>query len=557
MKVKGQTYHILRRQCFLRLPIIALLETIAVLARGVVFSYLSKQIVETLLGGEAYSLILPALLLLLDLCLATVAQAVSKYERARVSCQATKAMEDAALDQYARMEKRREYTAETMLGYISATAPQASGETLMYALNVAQTGLSILTTAAYAWILSPWLLAVILTITLMILLIMQKNTQKLPELYDLFFEHERVLDAKLWEQVKNHEVASFLNLDLVKKGYENRNAAFLRDLVKIKRISNKVQFVHKYGPLFLMVLTVFCGGFLNRFGQIRISEIYAILVMIPTLAGSLLALPSMLTERKKYAAAHRLLNDFFDSAQETPAGDRLNGRIQSLEMRRVCFTYPNAREPALRDVTLSLGSGLNCLAGPSGGGKSTILLLLLRVLHAQSGQVCLNKRDIRSYDRENLYAHIGYAGQKPVLFQGTLRENIAQNQPFDGQRFWRTLEKVRLAGWASGLAEKENAAIDVDKLSSGEKQKIALARALYRDADLLILDEATSQMDPAAEQAVLQALKEYAREKERIVVYTAHREVLIQAADRLFRVEDGAIVREENRAQNAEGRGEA
>ena len=90
----------------------------------------------------------------------------------------------------------------------------------------------------------------ILLVAIAAVLFMRKDTNKLPQLYESFFEHQRVLNAKLWEQVKNHEAAGMLNLKRVTKGYKDRNAKFLRDLVKIKKIDNKVFFAKRYGVLY-------------------------------------------------------------------------------------------------------------------------------------------------------------------------------------------------------------------------------------------------------------------------------------------------------------------
>lgn len=537
------TFNLLKKTLMPYALVPAVLETVTVLCRGVLWSYLSKEMLEVLLSGEINRLPGTILLLFADLSLSSLTNAVSKLVRIHLSGRATMEMEDAVLKKFIHIEKRRAYTNETMLGYLSDTASKASGETLEYILSLFQNILSIVTASIYAWILSPYILLVILLVAVITVLVMRKDTNKLPQLYETFFEHQRVLNAKLWEQVKNHEAAGMLNLESVAKGYKDRNVKFLCDLVKIKKIDNKVFFAKRYGPLFMMVLTVFCGGLLNRVGKIQISEIYAVVVMLPGLAGALLSLPSMLAERSAYFSAHQLLNEFF-SVPESPARISPVPPIKSVELQQASYKYAKTDKPAIQELSLSFLPGMNCLTGPSGGGKSTVLLLLLRILHPQRGMISVNGQNIMSYNRSEFYSHISYIGQKPAVFQGTIRWNIIQNYPQDDQRFKQVLKDVRLDEQLAQMKDGAETVIDPGKLSSGEKQKIALARVLYSRAELVIMDEATSQMDPASEQSVLEALQRRAQKDGCIILYTAHRKSSIQMADRVFRIENGTLAKE-------------
>lgn len=532
--MKGQTASILKHAIGRTAVVEIFLEIIIILGQGVFFSYFSKQILESLLLEKPDGLLLPTLLLFLNLCLAITAQIISKRYRTKMACCSSVALENAILMKYTYAENRREYSPETVLGLLRNTSKTASEEAIEYIFNVARSVLTILASTLYVGVISPLLLGVILLITMLIIVLMRKDAYKLSGLYEVFFEHLRILDVKLWEQVKNHEIAGVLNLARVKRGYAHRNAAFLKDLVSIKKIDNKVFFARRYGPLFLVVLTVFCGGLLSRYGYIQISEIYAIVVLIPSLAGSLLALPAMLAEKKKYAAAHQVINDYFSCINEYPQASNVVTNINSVEIKHVSYRYPNSDKTAIKDITLSLTTGLNCLVGPSGGGKSTLILMILRILHPHSGCVMLNGEDIMTYDRESLYMHIGYVGQNPYVFKGTLRENILQNQPFDEQKYNQLLKIFHLDDKVSKSDGKTEPPIEPNKLSSGERQKIALARALYREPELLVLDEATSQMDPLSAQTVFSILKEHSQRRGCIVVYATHQEELIRKADRVY-----------------------
>ena len=160
--MKKYTFRLLKKTLMPYALAPTVLETVTVLCRGVLWSYLSNEMLEVLLGGEMSRLPVAALLLFADLTIGSLANAASKLARVHLSCRATMEMEDAVLEKFVRMEKRRAYTDETMLGYLSDTASKASGEMLDYMLNLFQNVLSIITASIYAWILSPYILLVIL-----------------------------------------------------------------------------------------------------------------------------------------------------------------------------------------------------------------------------------------------------------------------------------------------------------------------------------------------------------------------------------------------------------
>jgi ABC-type multidrug transport system fused ATPase/permease subunit len=218
-------------------------------------------------------------------------------------------------------------------------------------------------------------------------------------------------------------------------------------------------------------------------------------------------------------------------------------------LERVSFAYPTRRgQPVLTDVDLEVSPGeVVALVGPSGAGKSTILSLLYRFYDVDAGRVLFEGVDVRELGLGELRRALAMVAQEPVLFSGTIRDNIGYGK--DGASTAEIERAARDAyahdfitgfpdGYATVIGERGT------KLSGGQKQRIALARALLADPRVLILDEATSNLDAESEAAVQAALARLMQDRTTIIV--AHRLSTVRDADRIV-VIDGARVVEQGR----------
>lgn len=216
----------------------------------------------------------------------------------------------------------------------------------------------------------------------------------------------------------------------------------------------------------------------------------------------------------------------------------------TIELEGVTYTYPGGLQPALRSVDLLLPAGtLTALVGVSGAGKSTLINLLLRFLSPQGGSVRANGVAVESLSAEAWRTLVALVPQRPYLFQGSVRDNISLARPN------ATPEEVARAAGISGAAEfiarlprgyetplGERGA----RLSGGEAQRLALARAVLKDAPLLILDEPTSSLDPLSERLVREAVGRLV--EGRTVLVVAHRVATVRAADQIVVLEGGRVV---------------
>ena len=226
------------------------------------------------------------------------------------------------------------------------------------------------------------------------------------------------------------------------------------------------------------------------------------------------------------------------------AVEKSNGSI--MEFRNVSFGYDEGKE-ILHNINFTLEPGKTyALVGPTGGGKTTTASLIARLYDPVTGQVLLNNRDIRTYQPAELTNKIGFILQEPFLFSGTVRENILySNQQYLNFSNEQLEEIIKAAGLQSlldifekGLNTEVNSG---DSISLGQKQLIAFMRAVLRSPALLILDEATANIDTITEQILQDILNKLPATTTRVII--AHRLNTIQNADEIFFVNAGEVIR--------------
>jgi ATP-binding cassette, subfamily B, bacterial MsbA len=238
------------------------------------------------------------------------------------------------------------------------------------------------------------------------------------------------------------------------------------------------------------------------------------------------------------------LMDIPDDIQERPGAREITTVRDSVAYERVSFSYEE--RPVLRDVSISIRAGeIVALVGPSGAGKSTLVNLLPRFFDPNAGRLAIDGVDIRDLKLKSLRALIGIVTQDTVLFNDSIRNNIAYG------RFDLPLERVREAAAAAyadefimQLPRGYETVIGESgvRLSGGQRQRLAIARALLKNAPILILDEATSHLDSQSEALVQKALYNLMQGRSTLVI--AHRLSTVTRADRIVVVEAGRIVEE-------------
>jgi subfamily B ATP-binding cassette protein MsbA len=238
--------------------------------------------------------------------------------------------------------------------------------------------------------------------------------------------------------------------------------------------------------------------------------------------------------------------DTEDDVKEKPGAKALPPFSRSIRFEKVCFSYESEGEEGreiLRDINLEVRAGeVLAVVGSSGAGKSTLVHLIPRFFDVTSGSLTIDGRDLRETTLASLRSQIGVVAQDTVLFNDTVRNNIAYGQPGVPQKAVEAAARAALAhdfivdlpgGYETVIGERGV------RLSGGERQRIAIARALLKNAPILILDEATSALDSESEALVQSALQNLITG--RTVVVIAHRLSTVRRADRIVVLENGTI----------------
>ncbi|WP_265429046.1 ABC transporter ATP-binding protein [Chryseobacterium sp. YIM B08800] len=242
-----------------------------------------------------------------------------------------------------------------------------------------------------------------------------------------------------------------------------------------------------------------------------------------------------------------------------PLNPKKIGAIEELEFKKVSFQHQSAHYKALNSISFDVKNGETiAFVGPSGSGKSTLVKLLVGLYRPQEGSIFYNNVNGKEFDFDELRNQIGFVTQDTQLFAGTIRENLLFVNPS------ATEEDLQLAlkkSSCSALLERAEKGIETIigegglKLSGGEKQRIAIARALLRKPHLLIFDEATSALDSITEEEITTTIKEISKEKEQITVLIAHRLSTIMHADRIYVLERGQVIETGSHLQLIEEKG--
>ncbi|MGI2944434.1 lipid A ABC transporter ATP-binding protein/permease MsbA [Vibrio diabolicus] len=264
------------------------------------------------------------------------------------------------------------------------------------------------------------------------------------------------------------------------------------------------------------------------------------------------ALTNVTSQFQRGMAASQTLFALIDLEPEKNEGkltvERANGDVS---VKNVSFTYTGAEKPALENVSFDIPRGKTvALVGRSGSGKSTIANLFNRFYDVDSGSITLDGHDIREYELKNLRQQFALVSQNVHLFNDTIANNIAYAT--DGKYERSDIEKAAKLAHAMEFISKMDDGLDTmigengASLSGGQRQRVSIARALLRDAPVLILDEATSALDTESERAIQAALDEL--QKDKTVLVIAHRLSTIEKADEILVVDDGAIIERGNHA---------
>ena len=282
------------------------------------------------------------------------------------------------------------------------------------------------------------------------------------------------------------------------------------------------------------VETAVAVGLITTFTQFS-QQYYQPIIQIAASWGSL---------QLAFTGADRI-QEMFDAPEEVrpenaPAFTELT---DSVEIKHVDFSYVEGK-PILKDVSILAPKGkMTAVVGPTGSGKTTIMNLINRFYDVDSGSIEFDGRDIRDYELDSLRSHVGIVLQDSVLFSGTIRDNIRFGVPDASQEMVETAARAtHIHDYIESLPDKYDTIVDDDQniFSTGQKQLISIARTLLTDPQVLILDEATSNVDTVTESKIQQAMEAVVAGRTSFVI--AHRLKTILSADQIIVLKDGEVI---------------
>ena len=296
-------------------------------------------------------------------------------------------------------------------------------------------------------------------------------------------------------------------------------------------------------------LLVSAGGWLMASGEITSGQFVTYLLISTRLTMPMFVMGMLIGQIQRGEAASKrvfALMDLEPSIFDKPDAIPLDGPIRSISFDDVTFAYPTSEANVLNGISFSASSGeFLGVMGHTGAGKSTILKLVERFYEPQHGMVKINGIDINDYAIASVRDRIGFVSQDPFMFFGDVKSNVSYAREASDDEIRKALETAGAWEFVSELPDGIDTMVG-DRgvmLSGGQRARVALARALLKDPDLLILDEASAALDAETEKRIQMSLFGGSNgDSQRITIAVAHRLATIRNADEIIAMVDGAIV---------------
>ncbi len=362
-----------------------------------------------------------------------------------------------------------------------------------------------------------------------------------------------------WSRLLSHLQQTLLGIRIV-KGYhreqyekshfESINQRLFRQQMRVTKIDAAGgPILETLGTIAACIAMMFAAQWMTR-GELKTSDFFILVTLLGAMAESGRKLGDVFPRFQMANASAERVYQLVDTPAETdpPEALELSPLRQTLEMQNVCFRYPGSPEPTLADINLRIAAGETvAVVGPNGSGKTTLLSMIPRFFTPESGRILIDNVDIASVTLRSLREQIGIVTQQTIVFNDTIAANIAYGVEdvseeeiiaASKQAYAHDFIEKTVKGYQTVVGEHGA------RLSGGQLQRLAIARAILRDPSILILDEAMSQIDSDSEAKIQKAITEFTRDRTSFII--AHRLSTIIDADRIVVMDRGRIVAQGN-----------
>ncbi|HBA51013.1 MAG TPA: hypothetical protein DCZ91_25085 [Lachnospiraceae bacterium] len=443
-------------------------------------------------------------------------------------------LEQNALDVWLGFNYKNKENTEKMLPIIRNDIFTYSEQLSGFLLKITGTAVSVIFTGVYVILIEPWLLALTLFISLAAISISAYRGRKLPEQNQKLYFHMGAIYNHNAELVRNREAAYALNGEKVIKPYQKEIADYKIDQGRILGTMTMQRILGSANTILNTCAVLIIGGYGISRGSIEISDFIALLAAVGVLTNTLYQIPACISAYQQLKGMDGRINALLVPREEASDGAEDIDKITSISAQNLSFAYENGGgafhgqdgqngKNLFENLNIDLKSG-ECLIlkGASGCGKSTLLKIFADILKGYGGTISCGGKNLKDIKESAFWDRILYLSQEPQLISGTVKENITMFQEADERKLGFALEQTGLTTLVPKLQKGMDTPVFMLNLSTGEQQRICLARAFYGDYDVIISDESFSAVDPDSREKIFGNILTQIKEKSRILIMSSH-----------------------------------
>ncbi len=358
------------------------------------------------------------------------------------------------------------------------------------------------------------------------------------------------LTARLSEIFNNIEIIKANSTEEFEyKRFKSENQKIFEINIKATKTTELSSPLMEIAGSFAVALVIIYGGGRVIEGGMSVGSFFSFLAALFMLYTPIKRVSKLYNSMQDAVAASERIFLLSNQKPNIKSGDKpFPTNIREIRFENITLSYD--KKVALKDISFSVKKGHKiALVGDSGGGKSSIVNLILRFYQAQKGEIFFDDTPISKIDLESLRENISIVTQRVYIFNDTVAANVAYGHKIDEQKVIEALKKANAYSFIKELKDGIKTELDESgvNLSGGQRQRIAIARAIYKDPQILIFDEATSALDTKSEREITDALEEISKDK--ITFIIAHRLKTVEDADKIVVLKGGKIVCEGKKSE--------